>query len=1357
MKKLIVLVFAVLFVLPLQAQKTWQSASVLNNGQWSAADTVNFKEDFYYRFDLRGESCLEISFFAWNLSSFIDVGMYRLKADSTLETVWMSGGSSNTRIFNDYDTVRRQYTYMYDGTYFLVFHGSNSNARFRARFDWNGNYFPNDAEPNDDIRHAVAVNLKDTVCGHIGYKRTDGTTDNVDWYTFTVPDDGSITFFADRIKGPYENGYSRLNFESRIYFLTDTGYISYPQSVWTDNARCNDSLDCYVLRLLGKGTYAFPVSVRYGYNGGYYRLRFDYRPSDFAYDAEPNDSIRQAMPVEFGKTYDGHLGFLHSDGRQDFYDWYAVTLPDEGKLRVRLTRYDHYGEGKIFDSEFSPIYTDTLLSRAYALRYSNDISNDTVQWYFRPKMAKGTYYIQLHPRFSNSYGDYSVVFYYDSCLIANDAEPNNTWLQAIDVREGDTMSGHLGYYDINEVNDNQDWYRLDVPRNGSVHLYIDLYPQGETGYTTDYWMRIYPKLCIYDDSVITYERYFSGNIAEGPDIDTFSHVVQTGLGKGTYYLNIDRERSGSYCWYRFFFETRPAPTADFDFVSRTDDDGRVSVSFINRSSADALEFDWDFGVGSRYSDSRLPNPTYRYGRPGVYRVRLIVKNTEGYDTIIKDLEISGLQRVETPRAGQGKVTLKFYAGGMSADNRFILARDSLEVEGTVRQQIDKGCMEVQFDLSNAPVGIYSAIIRGKNGSEMRLDRAFELEAATLPDVYIDLLGLEKMLLNRWQYYTAVIGNKGNVDAYYQTLWIVTPDDSLCRIDMKNIEYQLPEDADLQWLKDIPPYLTFDSVEAGGGPVRVYPLLLPVIPAHSEIRIDFRMQSNSNRQLSVFTTEPFVSENLQKDYDSYEGCVAGAMGKFIRDKGVGFLLDQIPGAGCVKDAITNTYDITDASVNGKLTAKSVAWSIATTAWSCAKDFCGPLKAYKMTCSIVDFVIDAANCYSDNKECDKYKNKGRKNKNVRAVSSMDPNEMIGPSGFGEDRNVRLQDFNYTILFENKATATAPAQEVVVTDTLDTNVFDLGSICFKSFSIGDSVYALKQSGLGFVSELNRDSVIVRVSGIMDTLTGIVRWQFITLDAKTRDLPLNPDAGFLPPNRLAPEGEGSVSFSIALKPSVKDGDLIENMACIVFDANDPIRTDTYRNRIDEERPTSTILSAEEGEAGRYTLHFSGTDKGSGVYFYSLYMAVNDGEKEVVNSHIEADTFSLELNRDSVYRFYLLATDSLYLQEAEKDAPDYTFSSDGISEAGRDAASDDALRMKLQPNPARQSTQLSFRNAKGGNARVEVYDMLGVKVQEHVFGWMEKGSHTQQLDLSALPAGIYALRLQCGSEVRLLKLSVQK
>ena len=71
-------------------------------------------------------------------------------------------------------------------------------------------------------------------------------------------------------------------------------------------------------------------------------------------------------------------------------------------------------------------------------------------------------------------------------------------------------------------------------------------------------------------------------------------------------------------------------------------------------------------------------------------------------------------------------------------------------------------------------------------------------------------------------------------------------------------------------------------------------------------------------------------------------------------------------------------------------------------------------------------------------------------VKQLEPGDPNDITGPGGYGPAGFVPAnQDFPYTIQFQNDATATAPAQVVEVTETLDPNLdwstFQLGDFGF------------------------------------------------------------------------------------------------------------------------------------------------------------------------------------------------------------------------------------------------------------------------------------------------------------------------
>ena len=1314
-------------------------------------------QDFYdcYKFTVRNDCDVKLEFHITpcpgtngdNIRLDMD-GWQFLYGDSTFSNVFI-GGWRNDNNYGVFDTVKRvRFKGLSAGTYYFRIYPYVGFGYYNLKLTVDEYNVPDDPEENDNYLQAVPLVPGKTTYGHVGFFDKDRLQhDYYDCYKFTVEKDCDVRLLANiRPKG---EGDCRFEMDGWQIRYGDSIFGNTPVGGWRNdnNYGVFDTVKRYRYMGLSAGTYYFRVSPSVGL------CTYDLKLDTFNYgepsDAEPNDEFIQALPVKPGDTMYGHAGFYDQTRMEyDYNDAYKLTVDKDCNISA-VFNIRHKGEGDCRFDWSSLHYMMPDSSFVYYRGLNGDYQSvwDTLKRARSMGVGKGTYFFRITPSVGIATYDFNISLEYPE--IGSDAEPNDTWAQATSLREGDTAFGHIGYDGAMDstgyYQDKEDWYIVTLPSNGSINVLSQCYPGSGHGSVLDDKLGLYFKLYQVDEGVVDEIGSLSGP-STWEKVDTMTYNWKTTLGKGTYFLQVSPR--GGYGQYKFVYETRPAPVADFDFVQRINDKGQTEVCFINRTTGNATKYYWKYD-GSSWNYTYNANPTVVYSTSGVREVMLIAYGTEGNDTVVKYVEVNGLQRVESPKAGQGDVTLKFYAGGIQKKDTFLLEKGGMEYAGTLLREVRKGCVELRFHLHAAPVGKYSAIIRHSNGSEMRLDNAFELEAAVEPEIYVDLLGLDKMLYNRWQDYTAVIGNKGNVDAYNRTLWIVTPHDSNCHIQLRNVSFIMPKGDTLQWVKDIPPYLIYDSLEPGGGPVRVYPLMFSVIPAGSEVEVHFRMASDKSERIGVFTTDPFVTESLLKDYDSYESCVAWTIAKYVAEKAVGFLLDEIPGAGCVKDVIKFTYQTTESTVEGNIQAGSLAWSVATTAWSCAKDFVGPLKAYKMTCDIIDLMIDIADNYSADKDCQKYKKKNGKNKNVRAVSSMDPNEISGPAGFGEYNDVCKQDFSYTIMFENKASASAPAQEVVVTDTLDRTKFDFSGIRFNSFSIGDSIYTVQQSGLAFATELDWDSVIVRISGRMDTVSGVVSWQFVTLDKNNRGQVSDPDDGFLKPNKNAPEGEGSVSFTIPLKAHVKDGDVVENRAVIVFDANAPISTNIYSNRIDENRPSSAIARVAEAEGGKdeYTLYFSGSDNGSGVFFYSLSVSVNGGDTQLLSGHITGDSYTMPLHKDSVYRFFLLATDSLFHQEEVKSAPDLVLNGDGIACFDEDNANT-PLRMRLNPNPARQWTNITFAVRAAGETCVEIYNMLGVRVAERNLGYREAGMHQEVLDLSALPQGLYAVRLRCGQHV---------
>ena len=85
-------------------------------------------------------------------------------------------------------------------------------------------------------------------------------------------------------------------------------------------------------------------------------------------------------------------------------------------------------------------------------------------------------------------------------------------------------------------------------------------------------------------------------------------------------------------------------------------------------------------------------------------------------------------------------------------------------------------------------------------------------------------------------------------------------------------------------------------------------------------------------------------------------------------------------------------------------------------------------------------------------------------------LSQNDMIGPPGYGEARFISLTTpLNYKIRFENEANATAPAQHVIILNTLDQDL-DMRTFRITSFGFGNFTRKLTNA---------RASIQVNVSG--------------------------------------------------------------------------------------------------------------------------------------------------------------------------------------------------------------------------------------------------------------------------------------
>lgn len=260
--------------------------------------------------------------------------------------------------------------------------------------------------------------------------------------------------------------------------------------------------------------------------------------------------------------------------------------------------------------------------------------------------------------------------------------------------------------------------------------------------------------------------------------------------------------------------------------------------------------------------------------------------------------------------------------------------------------------------------------------------------------------------------------------------------------------------------------------------------------------------------------------------------------------------------------------------------------------------------------------------------------------------DPNDIIGYSAESGSKFVKegLVDVGYTIQFENDPEiATASAHKIVVKDTLDGNLFDLSTFAATGVLLGDKRIELngEKSFVRTIDMRTRINVIAEVSLDYDETQGIATWTIRSLDPMTMEETLDYMQGVLPVNYDG-NGQGELYFDIKLREGLPDGTKIPNRASIVFDFEEAIITPTWINTIDNTLPFSEIVGIEELNDTVLRISWNGSDSGSQMYKYALYVQEGeDGEWSRVVSDTAGVYCDYRYYRDIDYGFCVLATDS--------------------------------------------------------------------------------------------------------------------
>lgn len=299
----------------------------------------------------------------------------------------------------------------------------------------------------------------------------------------------------------------------------------------------------------------------------------------------------------------------------------------------------------------------------------------------------------------------------------------------------------------------------------------------------------------------------------------------------------------------------------------------------------------------------------------------------------------------------------------------------------------------------------------------------------------------------------------------------------------------------------------------------------------------------------------------------------------------------------------------------------------------------------------------------------------------VRPRDPNDIIGPTGYGDDKWVAAKNtMGYMIRFENAADASAPAQQVVITQQLDDDL-DWRTFRVDDFGFGDQIIELDgksafyQKRLDYTADPDR-GYYLDVAVSVDVGTGIVTWTLTTIDPETGEMPQDASIGFLPVNDTVYDadhnvvtqgtgkGEGYVTYTVKAKRDAETGTVVDAQARIVFDTEEPIDTPAIFNTLDAVVPESQVDAFAEATTSltEFLVSWTGLDDeaGSGVRDYTVYVSVDGGEFSIWQADTDLTEAIYIGAAGHTYSFYSTVRDWAGNEEAEPDAADATITVTG-------------------------------------------------------------------------------------------------
>ncbi len=361
-------------------------------------------------------------------------------------------------------------------SFYLVF---KSLAGFDYNFTWNSvNAYPNDGVSNNTPATATPFTYNVEKLASVKYEFWGSQNfDTTDYFTSTLP------------AGNYNNIY--LNITAQNNSCSNNKWISYacykngnPVAFDSGYVGNNSSVNSYQhvfssipLSNMQAGDVLlvkFKASGAFGYQFKYSLL------DEFAPDVEDNCCYYNAIPLFENIPKSGNVGAYdyNADVHIDEYDTYRIILPHDGAFNLIVkARNDEC-------TEWSYVLTADILDKYGDYLYDSDliswnnfpacgiIQTDTIK--FRAFFAD-TFYLRLHTNYSDYFGKVSYNIRYQRVdSTGGDANEsfNNPVSTVIPIAEGVVKKGHVRFTKDSEMDDALDIYKITMPADGSITVYL---------------------------------------------------------------------------------------------------------------------------------------------------------------------------------------------------------------------------------------------------------------------------------------------------------------------------------------------------------------------------------------------------------------------------------------------------------------------------------------------------------------------------------------------------------------------------------------------------------------------------------------------------------------------------------------------------------------------------------------------------------------------------------------------------------------------------------------------------------------------------------------------------------------------